>query len=286
MVFLGHALDHLVLYLPLDPSTNLPSCPDYLEENFTLSPGGFHADGTTSNTLILLADGCYIELISFVNRSAAPAHWWGPDASFVGWKDWCLTNDKTPEVNYESIKSTHGQPIPGGRRRADGVQVKWAVTFPKGEHGGQSVRGRLPFFCHDTTTRNTRVPINDDVITHASGALGVIQLTIIVKDNDMLEQTKREYTSVLGEYSTGKGDEVLFHVGQVHKVDGLDGGPKILLRLPKDAEEFEKVKATGFLYGNVILGAKSRPGQPAGSLVRLDAELRGSGVGGLWIEYA
>lgn len=45
------ALDHLILFLPASPSTNLPEIPDFVSEIFTLTPGGTHADGLTSSTL-------------------------------------------------------------------------------------------------------------------------------------------------------------------------------------------------------------------------------------------
>lgn len=278
------ALDHLVLFLPVDPATNLPLVPAFFTDNFTISPGGFHADGATSNSLILIADGCYIELISFINRDAAPSHWWGPDASFVGWKDWCLTNSKTPESNYEKIKESHGKPIHGGRKRADGVDVKWAVTFPSGDKGGQDVRGRIPFFCHDITPRSVRVPLNDENTAHACGALGVRQLTVIARDRNVLGETRRTYTSILGDDGIERGDEVNFRAGRVNEVTNLDVGPTITLRLPQTKEEFKQVERSGFVYGDVVLGAKARSGKILGARERLDISGDGN-VGGLWIEY-
>jgi hypothetical protein len=52
------SLDHLILFLLLNPHTSLPDLPPALTQNFTLAPGGIHADGASSNTLILLASGC------------------------------------------------------------------------------------------------------------------------------------------------------------------------------------------------------------------------------------
>ncbi|KAH9864455.1 hypothetical protein J1614_010389 [Plenodomus biglobosus] len=279
------ALDHLILFLPIDPITKLPDCPQYFKDNFTLTPGGFHADGASSNTLILLADGCYIELISFVNTDLAPAHWWGPDASFVGWKDWCLTNGASPDDNYKRIAGTHGQPIQGGRKRADGVDVKWAVTFPQGENGGQHVRGRVPFFCHDITPRNVRMPLDDAKTTHPSGALGVRQLTVIVKDQALLLETRSVYSSLLGGKGEDVGNGVSFMVGRVQEVDGLDGGAEIVLRLPVNQDEAKQVEHAGFVYGNVVLGARASSENPRGSKVRLDGVDGGTDVCGLWIEY-
>ncbi|KAF1911439.1 glyoxalase-like domain-containing protein [Ampelomyces quisqualis] len=277
------SLDHLILFVPVNPETKLPHLESFYEKNFRLTPGGFHADGITSNTLILLADGCYIELISFVDASKAPCHWWGPDATFTGWKDWCLTNPKSPEENYIGVKDTHDEPVRGGRKRADGVDVKWAVTFPKVGRGVQNVRGRIPFFCHDITQRNVRVPLSEENTKHPCGALGVMQLTVIVKDEALLDETNSAYRSIIGRDGTTKGDEVSFQLGRVCNAAGLGGGASIVLRLPRAGRETEAASRTGFWYGNVILGAPASSEKTVGTRERLDSgedDLRG-----IWVEY-
>ncbi|KAH5332118.1 hypothetical protein HBI12_055130 [Parastagonospora nodorum] len=263
------ALDHLILFVPVDPETNLPKVPNFFTKNFTLTPGGVHADGITSNTLILFADGCYIELISFIDPFKAASHWWGPDASFVGWKDWCLTNSKTLEENYEGIKETHDKPVHGGRKRADGVDVKWAVTFPKGENGGQKTRGRIPFFCHDITDRSIRVPLSKENTTHPCGALGITQLSIIARDQDLLDETKKALTSLLDEVELGAPS---FRAARVRDVEGLDSGAKIAVRLPHGEEETETVTQTGFWFGDICLGVKATGEHAPGMKVRLDLD--------------
>lgn len=277
------SLDHLILFVPVNPETKLPKLPSFFENHFMLTPGGFHADGATSNTLILLADGCYIELISFVDATKAPSHWWGPEAIFTGWKDWCLTNLKSPEENYASIKDTHDEPIRGGRKRADGVDVKWAVTFPKGDKGGQNIRGRIPFFCHDITDRKVRVPLSEEKTKHSCGALGVRRLTVIVKDQALLDDTKSAYSSIIGSNGTVKSDEVSFQLGRVRGVEHLGGGASIVLRLPKDGNETEAAAGTGFWYGDVVLGAMASSDKSAGTRERLDSG--GDDVRGIWVEY-
>jgi hypothetical protein len=279
-------LDHLILFVPADPTTKLPKVPSFFSDNFTLTPGGFHADGVTSNVLILLADGCYIELISFINPTLAPAHWWGPDATFVGWKDWCLTNSLTPAENHEAAKNSHAESIKGGRKRADGVEVAWAVTFPKGEKGGQGIRGKVPFFCHDITPRNVRVPLDEAKTTHPCGALGVRQITIIVRDRAMLEETRKAYEAIVGRAEKATDDEISFILGRVQEVGACEGGAEIVLRLPQKEEERGRVAQRGFWYGDVVLttDAKSRKGRS--SRDRLDNGEREVEIGGLWLEYA
>ncbi|KAH8730841.1 glyoxalase-like domain-containing protein [Phaeosphaeriaceae sp. PMI808] len=275
-------LDHLILFVPANPDTKLPELPPFFKNNFTITPGGFHADGATSNVLILLADGCYIEVISFIDDGKVAQHWWGPEATFIGWKDWCLTNLKSPEENHGNVGETHIEPIHGGRKRPDGIDVKWAVTFPKGKNGGQDVRGQIPFFCHDITERNVRVPLSAEKTSHACGALGVHQLTVIVKNQALLDQTRGAYKSILGGVET-EGQSKNFQIGRVCEVKGLEGGASIILRLPKNDEEIEATKKTGCWYGGIVLAAKTDSEGLRGTRTRLDGSE--DDVGGIWVEY-
>ena len=281
------ALDHLILFVPADPSTQLPRVPAYFSDNFTLTPGGFHADGATSNVLILLADGCYIELISFLPaapESLVSNHWWGPSSTFTGWKDWCLTNSLDPSKNYEQVKESHGEPIKGGRKRADGVEVRWSVTFPKGDKGGQNIRGRIPFFCHDGTEKFLREPLDGEKTKHACGAVGVKELTVIVKDQALMDETKKIYEAILGQVGKQGTDGVRFPLARVQEVEELERGAEVLLRLPEDEEEKQCVAEQGFWYGNVVLCKKAETGNADKTKKRLDVGQGDDGVGGLWIE--
>lgn len=280
------SLDHLILFLPASP-TKSPSIPSFFSSAFTLTPGGAHADGLTSNTLILLADGCYIELICFLPEASAEkiaAHWWGPDRNRRGWTDWCLTNGVSPEANFEAVKKSHGEPVRGARVRPDGVEVKWAVTFPIGEKGGQRVRGKVPFYCHDVTKREVRVPITPASTAHPCGAIGVSELTVIVKDKEALEATRTAYASLFGNDGAASGDEIVFTVGRVESVEGLEDGSRIVLRLPRGNVEEERVKVNGFWFGDVVLAARGEEGKAAGSREHIDGSGE-NGVCGLWVEY-
>jgi hypothetical protein len=262
-------LDHLILFLPLDTSSTQPLIPKYFPENFTLTPGGTHADNLTTNTLILLADGCYIELISYIPQTHTPEieqHWWGPDVGRKGWADWCLTTPTPAAENFEERlggkEGAYAEPKAGARKRPDGVEVKWAVTFPRGENGGQDKRGRVPFFCHDDpiTARHLRVPITEERTKHVCDALGVLSLTVLVRDREMLEATRRVYAGVFGNEGVrgGGSDEVVFEARRVNEVPDLKeaGGPKIILRVAKE-EEVEKIKDKGYWFGSVVLGARA-----------------------------
>ncbi|KAL1591687.1 hypothetical protein SLS60_011686 [Paraconiothyrium brasiliense] len=285
-----NALDHLILFLPADPETNLPKIPSFISDNFTLTPGGTHADGLTSNTLILFADGCYIELITFVPSSPTDrisSHWWSHYASHPGWADWCLTNSLSPEENYAHIRSSHQSPLHGGRKRADGIDVKWAVTFPKGAHGGQSSRGRVPFFCHDVTERNVRVPLSADKTTHPSGVLGVHSLSVLVKDGEALKATKETFGTLLTDLEHADAAHACFGAQRVVDVPELgesDKGTTVKLVVASREGEREKLAEGGrdFWYGDVVLKAKAREGKEKGTKERLDV---GQDLRGLWIVY-
>ncbi|KAF2243926.1 hypothetical protein BU26DRAFT_523474 [Trematosphaeria pertusa] len=283
------SLDHLILFLPAGPN-NLPLIPPFLSSNFTLTPGGTHADGLTSNTLILLADGCYIELICFLPSAALSklqTHWWGPNPARKGWTDWCLTTaaPDSAEANHERVQATHAAPLQGARRRADGVDVKWAVTFPAGANGGQEVRGKLPFFCHDITPRELRVPLSASNTTHLCGARGVREISVVLPSRETLEETRALYASLFDERPGAEGDEEFsFSVGRVKSVEGLEEGAGIVLRLPRNEEEREKVRERGVCVCDVVLAARAGEGRERGKRWRLDGEGEDD-VGGLWVEY-
>ncbi|KAJ4359483.1 uncharacterized protein N0V89_000037 [Didymosphaeria variabile] len=298
-----NALDHLILFLPADPETNLPKIPSFISDNFTLTPGGTHADGLTSNTLILLSDGCYIELISFV-PSAPPdkisSHWWSYYAAHPGWADWCLTNTLSPTANHAPIRASHQAPLHGSRQRPDGTTVKWAVTFPQGPHGGQSTRGLVPFFCHDVTPRTVRVPLSEERTTHPSGVLGVHSLSVLVKDEAVCnarvtltaclrhwEQQKETFRTVLTDLEHADTTHACFGAQRVVDVPELgdkDRGTTVKLIVASREGEREKVNKGGrdFWYGDVVLKAKAREGKEKGTKERLDV---GQDLRGLWIVY-
>ncbi|KAF3343175.1 Putative zinc transporter 8 [Verticillium dahliae VDG2] len=118
-------LDHLVILLP---HAALISPPEWLRSAFHLYPGGQHADNRTANTLVLLPDGTYLELIAFLPHAppaARASHPWG----------------REPDGH-----------LTGGRTQKDGTEIRWATSFP--EAAAPSVpftRGELPFWALDVS---------------------------------------------------------------------------------------------------------------------------------------
>lgn len=165
------AIDHIIILLPYKDIVNPP---EWLTQHFTISPGGRHGDNKTENKLIILKDGSYIELIAFIDDDPErrTGHWWDKEFGIV---DFALTTQNEhfdPAVN-ERLKSlgtdiTYRDPQRGGRTQPNGVQMEWEVTFPT-----NTPRGSVPFWCHDVTERDRRVPVSETSTTHPSGVTGV-----------------------------------------------------------------------------------------------------------------
>lgn len=192
-------LDHIII---LVPQSTLRNPPAWLASNFTITPGGRHGDGITENVLISFQDGVYIELIAFVDgidSTERARHWWGNKTP--GIIDFALTSTSVEDLESTRQRvSTAGalngveytQPRAGGRDKPDGTTIKWQVTFP---HGGNVGRGAIPFWCHDVTARELRVPGSAKATQHSSGAMGILGLTLEVPETKF-EETVRFYQAV------------------------------------------------------------------------------------------
>ncbi|KAF8748796.1 Glyoxalase-like domain [Rhizoctonia solani] len=192
-------LDHII---HLSPPGKLSEAVAHWENlGFHVIPGGTHADGLTSNALVALADGVYIELIAFEKPPIGPPasdHWWAKKQP--GWIDWaCLgledSVDQTVAGREKGVDSgvEYQEGKEGGRKRAsDGKELKWRVTFPQLKHG----RGTIPFFCQDLTPRELRVPAADPD-THTNSALGIAYLHLTVPQA-AFDRIKAQLSVVLG----------------------------------------------------------------------------------------
>ncbi|OJK04265.1 hypothetical protein ASPACDRAFT_1895563 [Aspergillus aculeatus ATCC 16872] len=246
-------LDHIVL---LVSHSTLESLPSRLTETFHLAPGGTHADGLTTNKLILLQDGVYLELIAFVDDISPEkrrSHRWGtrPENTVI---DWALTLASAEEFGavqrrVEAARPATGiaytDPVAGGRvREGDGVRLEWEISsavIDDGEDGhearGKVEVGRLPFWCLDKTPRAWRVPYREegqDVTRHPSGVTGVAGVTVVVPTGER-GRLSGVYTAVLGE-GEGEGSEGLWEVDVPSSEAG--GRRKIELVGSENAEEW------------------------------------------------
>ncbi len=163
-------LDHIVFLVDdLDAAAAR-----WARDGYTVTPGGVHADGLTHNALICLADGSYIELLAF-RTPAAGAHRWARFRAFPGPIDYALAHDDLPAF----VAGPTGQRLgylaysEGGRRRPDGVEIRWRTSWPPEGAPG------LPFLIEDLTPRDQRVPTGS-ARNHPNGAQRIASLTLAV----------------------------------------------------------------------------------------------------------
>ena len=144
------AIDHLVVAVTdLDGAVKT-----YGDLGFTVVPGGRHTGGATENALIGFRDTSYLELVGFTEPR--PAHrWWAALARGGGLVDFGLqTDDVAGDAKALRQAGVHlGELERLGRRRPDGVEVRWVFALPQGAH-----LGIAPFVIADETPRDERVP--------------------------------------------------------------------------------------------------------------------------------
>lgn len=151
--------------------------------------------------------------------------------------------------------------------------------FPAGVNDGQEIRGAVPFFCADVGDRELRVP-EDGELRHKCGVLGVLEISVFVRGREDLSRLRGVWEGILGREEE-RGDGVVFEVGRVRGVEGLDGGIRVVLRV---VGEGEGARLGGGWYGvgDVVFGARV-DGEERGRRVRLDSDEED--LGGLWVEY-
>ncbi|KAG8413406.1 hypothetical protein J3458_022478 [Metarhizium acridum] len=181
-------LDHLVVLVSHATLLQLPS---RLQHLLVIAPGGTHADGATTNKLILFEDGFYIELIAFldgVDPELRNKHRWGREKenTVIDWA-YTLGHEQQFEAVRERVRRAgapilYTHPVPGGRTREDGVVLKWAVAVAQHDEDGAVQPGKLPFWCLDRTPRNLRVPYDESPLQtrHPCGARGISTIRVKV----------------------------------------------------------------------------------------------------------
>jgi hypothetical protein len=162
--------------------------------------------------------------------------------------------------------------------------VEWEVTFPLDSGGdgdnngavkeqeekeelnvrnGQSLRGLLPFFCHDITPRDVRVPAYSPSKPHPCGALGVDNIVILVRDKATLDRVTPIYERALGPQKmlSGDGRAVMFRVGRVKEPEvesGLEKHAVVWLRVATLEKDVEYLGGREFCVRSVLLVGEGR----------------------------
>ncbi|KYK56527.1 hypothetical protein DCS_03527 [Drechmeria coniospora] len=188
----GPTLDHIVILVSQETLERLPT---RLHGLLTVAPGGVHADGLTSNKLILFEDGVYIEFVAFfanVDAERRRRHRWGRlrEGAIIDWAYTLPSEGGFASIQMNVLDATTGitydDPVAGGRTKPDGTMLRWAVAAARDRAGNETWPGRLPFWCLDRTPRHLRVPYEEEGhwTRHACGARGVSSLTLAVPNQE------------------------------------------------------------------------------------------------------
>jgi len=241
-------LDHIVHLSP--PDSLQETISEFQRLGFTVLPGGSHVDGITSNALVILPDGVYLELIFFNKPNPPPAHRWGTRS--LGWID--AANLGT-DPNLEDVineRYGYGLYLPGqegGRMTPppESKELKWKVTFSNPEKRA----GELPFFCGDQTPREWRVPtIPVSNTVHDNQVLGVKYITYITPAANLAKFTE-QFTAVFGTSPSEAGAwNLTTPSGKL--------STELILRAAKQDDEFEMERGSGVYEVGfwVVKGAK------------------------------
>lgn len=194
-------------------------------------------------------------------------HWWGKKTagSII---DFALTSDNVGDVEIvrkaldalteEEIVVGYQESKRGGRKRPDGTSVEWNVTFPT-----PSVeRGTVPFWCHDVTPRDLRVPVQSaaEATQHPSDAVGVSKVILVVSP-ERFGGLRRVYAKILGSDGLEIDGDVEFAVEQPLSNPNPS---KIVLRQASSTEERDAVAINGGVAGiwEIILAIRGSLPQP------------------------
>lgn len=210
---------------------------------FDVRTGGVHTGGLTRNALIGLADGSYLELLSVNLRRAEQLAHGLRTAGAMGWVlrgrtaldrrllpraargegliDWAVATDDLQPLLIRA-RSWLAGPLPGERRRPDGIKLAWELAMPA-DHV-------CPFVIRDVTARSLRVPAASN---HPNGASGIAAVTIACGN---LDGARRRYTLLLGRDPVlASHKEVVFAIDEVtvvlrERADSEEGPMTIALR--------------------------------------------------------
>ena len=191
----GFRIDHVVILV----DELAGAVDDYRKLGFTVTPGGEHPAWGSHNALIGLADGSYIELIAFRGRASdlgeraskealadrlqlkgrSPVQcrvlaWQAPMEGLV---DFALLS---ADIERDIVRARQQGlqiegPLPGGRTRPDGLDVRWQLGIPRTYD--------VPFLCGDVTPRCLRVS-GAEACRHANGVIGIDHVSVVAVDLD------------------------------------------------------------------------------------------------------
>jgi hypothetical protein len=119
--------------------------------------GGRHSNGVTHMSVVALADGSYVELISKADPAGPDSPWWGRQIDGDGGPcAWAVAVDDVAAeaARMRELGVAVRGPVSMSRRLPDGRLAEWDLAFlGEGEPGSL-----LPFLIEDRTPRDVRVP--------------------------------------------------------------------------------------------------------------------------------
>ncbi|KAF8437586.1 glyoxalase-like domain-containing protein [Boletus edulis BED1] len=250
-------LDHIVHLTP--PGTVEQVSQQFRDLGFNVIAGGAHAGGLSSNALVILGDGAYLELISFTHpashypigspdrqrRDSGP--WAHKDP---GWIDFAFLGSSATSIAHiinTRAERDHSEihytlETPGGRTRTDGRVLEWVITGTEDDE----LRGTVPFFCGDVTPREWRVPVEPPSnAVHPSGVQGVAYVRVLTEPGS-LTSVSAKLTSVVGEPPrlNAQGSEYTWTL-EVPSGTSDAEKPRLILGAPKDDEEQDHLETKG-----------------------------------------
>ncbi|KAJ0422193.1 hypothetical protein BJY00DRAFT_311257 [Aspergillus carlsbadensis] len=260
-------IDHLLLQFSQERFETLPR---WISDNFTVIDGGVHTGGLSRNKLIIFRDGTYLELYNWITK---PEDW---RERLPG--DFALTtlDPVTAEASQERIANalastpgdggvgvTYYPPREGGRKNAEGIDVRWKIVKPGYAKADATPRdefyprGRTdaPFFCHDITPRTRRVTYDLTSVTqHPSGATGIERIEVLVPKGE-LGRYSDVYASIVGAAPEESDGAIEFRLSApgIHSFSG-----SIRVREAETAEEEQFLREKGIGISSLALRSETR----------------------------
>jgi hypothetical protein len=216
--------DHALIFVP----DIRAAIRDYTSLGFRVVPGGAHEGDPTTNALVPLADGSYLELIAFRRRSTllllqvlarlglvahaarAPLarRFAERAAGGPGLLDVVLCVDAVPPVIEAARREgrvIHG-PVRGRRMAPDGRPITWELGVPEDDE--------LPLLIADITPRSLRAAASPGP-GHANGVTGVTEAVLPARDPTVAGARLRD---VLGLPAARDGERSVIDIGTTRLV--------------------------------------------------------------------
>jgi hypothetical protein len=181
---------------------------DYRDLGFTVIGGGKHTAATTHNALVCFQDGTYLELLAPTGEMQEPGGMdfsalLQPGEGLVGYA-LCADDLEGAAAALRARGIAVGIVQTGGRRRTDGVELRWKTAL---------IDERLsPFLIQDITPRNLRVPDDPAITTHANDAAGLASLQVAT--NPFAHVTIEHYVNLLDTMPERVEYQVHFRLGE------------------------------------------------------------------------